>query len=282
MRIVQLAAMLALASQFAGGQTAQGFIKIHDDRRELKYVRAARVPDLGNPSERVLLVVFSQLPLSAKTLFDYGLLLNKSDRDSNQMVNITFRDQGPPMSQGVSWTVHHKLLDSGFSSFSQSPNPYPFKLNSSGKIEGRVEYKTEPPFTDFNEPVEISVTYSTVLDTAPREPVLTPADASSALQTASAQAYLSFEDAIEKGDRSRFLAGVPAQSRGRVEKADFPKLLEFLRPDQTQQRKILKALEQDGESTLWISGVRDGKKCTGKAHLEAEGERWVVLTQNCE
>jgi hypothetical protein len=83
-RSVQIAAMLALVSQFAIGQTGRGFIKIGDDRGELKYVRAARIPDLANPSERVLLVVFSQSPLSAKTQFDYGLLLIKSDRDSNQ------------------------------------------------------------------------------------------------------------------------------------------------------------------------------------------------------
>jgi hypothetical protein len=271
MQAFQIMTIAALAGQFATGQSAKGFIKIGEDRRELRYVRAARVPDLGNPSKQVLLVMLSESLLSPKTVFDLGLRLIRSDSESNQVVMFTFDNQG------VSWTVRHKSLEAGFSSFAHSPNPFPFQLNA-GKIEGRVEYQPKPPFT---EPIQVSVTYSAFLEKEPADPLPTPADAAAARQSAPAKVFLDQEDALEKGDRARFLATLRAKSRRKLEQEDFKQALPNLRYG-PKNLKVLKAVEEDREATLWISGIQDGKPCKGKAHLEIEGTNWVVLTSQCQ
>ena len=86
--------------------------------------------------------------------------------------------------------------------------------------------------------------------------------------------------AIRAGDRAKIVAASPEDQRQQIDNADFEKMLKVVQTMQPSNIKVLKAVEKDGEATLTLSGVQDGKPQKGEATMKLEAGKWVMGSEN--
>ena len=128
--------MLLAPLATAQTQTAEGFIRIGSDRRELHHARAARIQDDLDKSKQMIHLVISESPIPEKALFDDMKLFDVRQEKTNQIVELNFREDS------VNWFLAGKEME-GTRSLSQSPNPFPYEI-SGGSIKGRIEARSDP------------------------------------------------------------------------------------------------------------------------------------------
>jgi hypothetical protein len=272
---VRLISLAAFAVCFAAGQSAEGYIKIGSDRRELRYARAARVADDLDKSKQMLHLILSEAEIPSKALFDRGELLGIKYSKTNQIVEFNFHDNA------VNWFLMSKEMEGGGTlSRSESPNPFPYEV-SGDRVKGKVEVKSGQFEASTNHPpYQIEVTYSAVLEKAPFEVAPTPADAIAATRSPAAIAYLDFVSALRAGDKAKIMAGVPPAQRAQMDTPEFPKALKFIQMMMPSNLKILKAVEKDGEATLTLSGTLEGAPQKGEAIMKLEGGKWLLRSES--
>ena len=270
MAVVKPLALALLFASLACAQTADGFIRIGADRRELRHARATHVPDDFDKSKQVIRLVLSEAPIPAKALFDSMALSAICSQKTNQIVEFDFHDGG------VNWFLTGKEME-GTRSLSQSPNPFPYEITN-GTIQGKIEAKSDPD--DKNTPYEIAVTYTAQFEQAIVVPPPTPADAISAQKSPATKAYLNLIGAIRTGDRAKILAAAPPDQRDKIDTPDFQKMLKIIQMMQPENIKVLKAVEKDGVATLTLSGIQEGKPQKGEAVMKFEGGKWLMRNES--
>jgi hypothetical protein len=268
---VRLISLVALAVCFASAQTADGYIKIGSDRRELRYARAARVADDLDKSKQMLHLILSEAEIPSSALFDGGKLFEIRIAKANQVVELNFRDEG------VTWFLTGKEMP-GTLSLNRSPNPFPYEV-SGDRVKGKVSAKSEEASSSHT-PYQIEVTYSAVLEKAPVAIAPTAADAGAAAKSPAAMAYLDFVSALRAGDKAKIMAGVLPAQRAQMDTPEFPKTLTFIQMMMPSNLKILRAVEKDGEATLTLSGVLEGSPQAGEAIMKLEGGKWLLRSES--
>jgi hypothetical protein len=266
--LISLVTAALLASVSLMGESAEGYIKIGSVRKELRYASAARVPDRFDHSKQVLHLVLSDGPVPVNAVFDGLRLFSITSRAGIQAVEFDFSEKV----DDVHW-FFSAVGEMGTMSMSQSPNPFPYKITGD-VMKGKIEATSKPEGDRSG--YEISVAYSAVIEKPVVEVPPTAADAAAAKDHPAAKAYLERLDAVMKGDKARLLAAMPPEARAEIEAADFKQLLPALQQMQPKNLKILRAREQDGVVTLWLSGIVDGKPQKGDVEMYLENGHWFA------
>jgi hypothetical protein len=265
-----MASVLVLGSTSMMAGSADGFIQIGSIRKELHFAKAAYTKDRFEPSKQVLHVLLSDAPVPSKALFDGGRLFALTSGSEIQVVEFDFSEEG------VKWFVSAKGMP-GSRSMNASPNPFPYEIKG-GILHGKVQSKSEALSADFPA-LEISVTYSAEIEKPVVEPPPTAADAIAAQRSPAAKAYLDRMDAVQKGDKARLMAVSTPEQRRLLEGPDFDKMLPMIQQMQPKNVKILKAVDTATESSLWLSGIVDGKPQKGELEMHLVDGRWLVTLE---
>lgn len=260
---VGIAMVAATPAQADMAGTAEGSVTLSGKRYDMKFARAATLPDEMRKGKQVLRVVVADVPFTSVAMFK-DLLLSQLIHG----VQIDFHDDG------VAWFVRDLGNDSN-ATHSQRPNPFPLTV-AGGKAEGSMAVSLKPDAHN-DAPIEIAVKYAAPIETYVAEPAPVPADAEAAKKSAAANAYRDYVDAIQTGDRVRIEAAVPPEPDGStIDPAQFPELLEMFREGLRQNLRILKAVEQDGYATLYVAGTWQGAAQKGQIGMRLLGGKWVV------
>jgi hypothetical protein len=274
-QVHRLIPFVLAAGTIATAQTAEGYIKIGSNRRELRHARAAQVTDDLHKSKQMIHLILSEAEIPSKALFDRGELLSIKYAKTNQIVEFNFHEDG------VNWFLMSKEMEGGGTlSMSHSPNPFPYEI-AGGMVKGKIEAHSEG--ASANQPAyEIAVTYTARMEQAVVEVEVapTPADAIAAAKSPATRAYLDLVAAMRAGDKAKIMAGVPAEQRAQIDTPQFPQALKFLQAMMPVGLKVLKAAEHDGETTLTLSGTLEGSPQKGEAIMKLDGGKWLMRSES--
>ena len=263
--------LAAVAASVTTAQTADGYIKVGSDQRNLRFARAAQIPDDLDKSKQMIHLVLSEAEIPSKALFDDMKLFDIRQAKVNQIVELNFRDNS------VNWFLTGKGME-GTRSMSQSPNPFPYQILA-GAIKGKIEAHGDAGSTGAAA-YEISVTYTAPLEKPVIESAPTAADAAAAAKSPAVKAYLDLVTALRAGDKAKIMSGVPAEKRAQMDSPDFPKMLAFVQSMMPQNLKVLKVVEKDGVATLTLSGTLEGSPQKGEATMKLEGGKWLMMSES--
>jgi len=259
---VGIAMVAATPAQADMAGTAEGSVTMNGKRYDMKFARAATLPDEMHKGKQITRVVVSDVPFTSVAMFK-DLLLTQLIHG----VQIDFHDDG------VAWFVRDLGSDQS-STHTQRPNPFPVKI-AGGNAEGAMVVSLKADAHN-DAPVEISVKYTAPIEKYVAVPAPVAADAEAAKQSAAATAYRDYLDAVQKGDRVRIEALVPPEPDGSgIDPAQFPELLKMFREGLRQNVRILKAVEQDGYATLYVAGKWQGAEQKGQIGMRLVGGKWT-------
>jgi len=268
-RFITVAAFeTALVAQTAG--TGAGTLVVNGNRHELKYARAATLPDEMEKGKDMLRVMVSDAPFPSEAMFhDMDLSMLGADGKING-VQLDFHENG------LVWLLRSSDSKASYSQ-TQSPNPFPAKILR-GKAEGEMTAR-EKAESDVAVTIEVSLKYSAPIEKYVPEPEPTAADAEAAKRNPAAIAYLGFAEAIRKGDRAGIIAMLTPERRAKIDNEHFPEILKMIQSMEPREVRIRKAVEKDGTATLWVSGKSDEGLQKGKITLHLEDRKWIVQNE---
>jgi hypothetical protein len=262
--------VLALGSPALLAGSAEGFIQVGSIRKELHFAKAARVKDRFEPAKQVLHLVLSDVAVPSKAIFDGARLFAITSRSDIQVIELDFSEDG------VKWFFSVKGMP-GSRSMSASPNPFPYQIVG-GVMHGKIQTKSEALSEDAPA-IEVSVTYSAEIEKPAVEPAPTAADTAAAQHSAAGKAYLDRLDGVQKGDRARLMTVSSPEERQQLEGADFNQILPMLQSMQPKNVKILKAVDTATASSLWLSGIVEGKPQKGEVEMHLVDGHWLVTLE---
>ena len=269
-KLILLSALLLPA--WAGAQTgsAEGRMVVNGKERMMKYARAANVPSETDRGEMDLRIIVSDEPVPAKAIFEEMSLFEASSAGAIHAVQIKLTGGGAQL--GI-WSQDTH----GYSySHSQSPNPYAIKV-SEGRVEGEVHEKER--WDNFA--LELAVKFSAPIEKFVPEAEPTPTDTEAAKRNPAANAYLALQDAVRNGDRARIRAAAPPEAAAQIDGPDFAEMLTGIQAMQHKELLVRKAVEKDGETTLWVAGkTPEGKAATGKVVMRLEADKWIMRSES--
>jgi hypothetical protein len=266
--ITILALATAATAQTAGN--GQGTLIVNGNRHELKYARAATLPDEIDKGKEMLRVMVSDAPFPSEAMFhDVDLMMLGSDGQING-VQLDFH------ADGLVWLLRSSDSKASFS-HSQSPNPFPAKTLG-GKAEGTMT-ASQKAESNVEIAVEVSLKYSAPIEKFVPEVEPTVADAEAAKRNPAAIAYLGFADAIQKGDRTRLVAMLLPDKREKIDNEHFPEIIKMIQSMEPSEVRIRKAAEKNGDATLWVTGKTPGGDQKGKITLHLVDGKWIVQNE---
>jgi len=264
--VAMFAATLAPA-QTAG--TAEGRLTVNGKVHELKYARAATLPDEMNKGKELLRIMISDVPFPSEAMFHEVELMELGADGKMNGVQLDIHEDG------LVWMLRCSDSRASFST-SQSPNPFPAKIRA-GKAEG-IMTATEKAESNVDVAIEVSLKYSAPVEKYVPEPEPTAADAVAAKNSSAAQAYLKFNDALQKGDRA-FLAMLDPEKRAHIDNEHFAEILAMIQDMEPKEIHVRKAVEKGGSATLWVTGKSHGEEHKGKIAMSLEGKQWIVKNE---
>jgi hypothetical protein len=263
-----LAITTGAMAQTAG--TATGTLIVNGNRHELKYARAATLPDEMDKGKEMLRVMVSDVPFPSEAMFhDIDLMVLGADGKING-VQLDFHGDG------LVWLLRSADSKASFS-HSQTPNPFPAKIVG-GKAEGTMT-ASQKAESNIEIAVEVALRYSAPIEKFVPEAEPTAADAEAAKRSPAAIAYLGFEDAIQKGDRAGILAMLPPEKRAQVDNEHFPEILKMIQSMEPTEVRVRKAADKSGTVTLWVTGKSAEGVQKGKITLHLEDGKWMVQNE---
>jgi len=263
---------LAFSAAFAAAQTGtvEGRMVVNGTEHVMKYVHATNVPSDGDKGKTELCVLLSDEPVPLKDIFDEGLLFEASSSGRVHGLEFRFADGG------IRWSIWTKDAKGVSVNHWQSPNPYPFKL-ADGMVRGEVSDKSSRD--DIS--LEIAVKFNAPIEKFVPDPEPTAADTLAAKNSAAAKAYLSFVEAIMKGDRARIRASAPPEFVSQIDGPDFEKMLPMAQAMQNRDIVVLKAVEKDGGATLLVSGKSaEGTLQRGEITMQFTANKWIMKSES--
>jgi hypothetical protein len=250
--------------------TGEGALTVNGKRHELKYARAATLPDEMDKGKEMLRVMVSDVPFPSDAMFhDVDLLTLASDGKLNG-VQLDFHGDG------LVWLLRSSDSQASYS-HSQSPNPFPAKILN-GKASGTMTMSQKAE-SNIEIAVEVALKYSAPIEKFVPEVEPTAADAEAAKKNPAAIAYLGFAEAIQKGDKAGIMAMLPPDKRAKIDNEHFPEILKMIQSMEPSAVRIRKAVEKNGEATLWVAGKTPEGEQKGKIRLHLEDGKWMVQNE---
>jgi hypothetical protein len=262
---VKLLLALALAGSLLGG-TASGTLVVNGHAVELKYSYAITDTDNGKP---ILRLIVTDAAMSEKDVRDkFGLFELKIAGKVNA-VEVKIPDDDPSFNSYGIWS---KLSEG---SISGSGNVDVFKpaTRTKDRIEGAM---TVPASKAGDTTYEFRFTAACEILKRIVEAKPTDADAAEAATKEQTKVYLSYLRAIQSGNRTTLQKVLIPENAKRTDSPDFPKMIKVVQAMTPKQIKVWKLVESEGEATLTVSGLEDGKQVWGSVELVNIDGKWLI------
>lgn len=266
LRLMLTLAMMSSACWMAQAGTAAGTLEVNGKTFRITHAYGLEVEDAFQKEEKGILLLLSDRPLPEKLLNEKVDIFELRDAGMNGL-KLEFYSNGENYSMMVVGAgVEGSVSVSGTFDRTQ------FTAYEPAKIAGKVAYEKKIGDTSLN----YAVTFDT--DVLPRKAKVMPTaeDMKSAQSTASAKAYIAFNQAVREGKLDAIRAGVVPERAAMMDKPEFAGMLGLIQAMMPSDIVVVKATETGDSAELELTGKDDGKEKSGTATMTKIDGKWLV------